>query len=128
MCFLNPTDEERQQPNLTDLLDEDVPLLAEHEPDDPYETAYETDAAGEDHDGGDDCEATQTDETAEVGDGGDVEAQETALVVRKSPHKIRQQSRFATTATSYAVCLLANSVTTITINYMFFHTINTFNV
>ncbi|KAK1587740.1 hypothetical protein Q3G72_016350 [Acer saccharum] len=43
------------------------------------------------------------DETTEVGDGGDVEAQETALVVRKSPHKIRQQSRFATTtATSYA--------------------------
>ncbi|KAK1588021.1 hypothetical protein Q3G72_019204 [Acer saccharum] len=66
------------------------------------DTAYETDAAGEDNDGGDDSEATQTDETTEVGDGGDVEAQETALVVRKSPHKIRQQSRFATTATSYA--------------------------
>ncbi|KAK2642483.1 hypothetical protein Ddye_024246 [Dipteronia dyeriana] len=100
--FLNPTDEERQQPYFTDLLDEDVPLPAELEPDDPYETAYETDAAGEDNDGGDDGEATQTDETAEVGDGGDVEAQETTLVVRKAPHKIRQQSCFATTATSYA--------------------------
>ncbi|TXG74138.1 hypothetical protein EZV62_002717 [Acer yangbiense] len=100
--FLNPTDEERQQPYFADLLDEDVPLPAELEPDDPYDTAYETDAAGEDNDGGDDGEATQTDETTEVGDGGDVEAQETALVVRKSPQKIRQQSRFATTATSYA--------------------------
>ncbi|KAK4851318.1 hypothetical protein QYF36_014105 [Acer negundo] len=102
MRFLNPTDEERQQPYFTDLLDEDVPLPAELEPDDPYETAYETDAAAEDNDGGDDCEGTQTDETAEVGYGGDVEAQETALVFRKSPHKIRQQSCFATTATSYA--------------------------
>ncbi|TXG74139.1 hypothetical protein EZV62_002718 [Acer yangbiense] len=100
--FLNPTDEERQQPYFADLLDEDVPLPAELEPDDPYDTAYESDAAGEDNDGGDDGEATQTDETTEVGDGGDVEAQETALVVRKSPHKIRQQSRFATTATFYA--------------------------
>ncbi|KAK1587810.1 hypothetical protein Q3G72_017038 [Acer saccharum] len=100
--FLNPTDEERQQPYFADLLDEDVPLPAELEPDDLYDTAYETDTAGEDNDGGDDGEATQTDETTEVGDGGDVEAQETALVVRKSPQKIRQQSRFATTATSYA--------------------------
>ncbi|KAK0604799.1 hypothetical protein LWI29_019595 [Acer saccharum] len=100
--FLNPTDEERQQPYFADLLDEDVPLPAELEPDDLYDTAYETDAAGEDNDGGDDGEATQTDETTEVGDGGDVEAQETALVVRKSPQKIRQQSCFATTATSYA--------------------------
>ncbi|TXG74141.1 hypothetical protein EZV62_002720 [Acer yangbiense] len=100
--FLNPTDEERQQPYFADLLDEDVPLPAELEPDEPYDTAYETDAAGEDNDGGDDGEATQTDETTQVGDGGDVVAQETALVVRKSPHKIRQQSRFATTATSYA--------------------------
>ncbi|KAL5814586.1 hypothetical protein ACOSQ4_025227 [Xanthoceras sorbifolium] len=96
---LNPTDEERQQPYFADLLDEDVPL-PELDLDDPSETAYEPDAVGEDNDDGDDCEATQIDEATEVGDGGDVEAQETALVVRKTSRKIGQQSRFATATTS----------------------------